>query len=128
EKTWRRWKLTGFADEQIAALMLRQKKEKPSHAEVREFAGAVRKARKAHGVRPVVKRIDTTAGEYPSPSNYLYMSYGGLFDDPIPDDGKVFSALVLGGGAYRIGTSVEFDWCAVSCSRRLQNAGWRSVV
>ena len=79
-------------------------------------------------MRPVVKKIDTTAAEYPSPSNYLYLSYGGMFNDPLPDDDKVFSAIVLGGGSYRIGTSVEFDWCAVSCSRKLQESGWRSII
>ena len=80
------------------------------------------------GIHPVVKKIDTTAGEYPSPSNYLYMSYGGHFHDDIPDEGKIFSAIVLGGGSYRIGTSVEFDWCAVSCSNKLQESGWKSII
>jgi len=126
KRTWVRWKQAGFGDEQIASLVLRD--TDPSAKEIRKYSQEVRKLRKSQGVEPVVKKIDTTAGEYPSPSNYLYMSYGGMFSDVMPEDGKVFSALVLGGGAYRIGTSVEFDWCAVSCSRRLQAAGWRSVV
>ena len=50
-----------------------------------------------------------------------------IFDD-IPDEGKIFSAIVLGGGSYRIGTSVEFDWCAVSCSNKLQESGWKSII
>lgn len=132
--TWRRWKNLGFGDEQIAALglsaldMLGGKKQiKLSEKRVQKGSLVLRTLRKQLGVLPVTKKIDTTAGEYPSPSNYLYMSYGGLFNDPLPEDGKQV-AVVLGGGSYRIGTSVEFDWCAVSCSKRLQNDGWRSVI
>jgi carbamoyl-phosphate synthase large subunit len=128
EKIWRRWKKTGFGDEQIAFLYFKAKGEKFLQQEMRALSLEIRKARLDHNVKPVIKKIDTTAGEYPSPSNYLYLTYGGSFDDPLPDDGKVFSAVVLGCGAYRIGTSVEFDWCAVSCSRRLQAAGWRSII
>jgi len=125
---WRRWKLQGFGDEQIAAVILRATDLPAGATEVRKASLIVRKMRLEFGVKPVIKKIDTTAGEYPSPSNYLYMSYGGLFSDPLPDDQKVFSAIVLGGGSYRIGTSVEFDWCAVSCSRKLQESGWRSII
>lgn len=127
-KQWRSWKVQGFGDEQIAGLVLRAALPSPSATDVRRGSMVVRKLRLEHGIRPVTKKIDTTAGEYPSPSNYLYMSYGGVFNDPLPEDHKVFSALVLGGGSYRIGTSVEFDWCAVSCSRKLQESGWRSVI
>ncbi len=133
--TWRRWKTTGFGDEQIAALALRaldgrdgKDVGKLSEKRVQKASHVLRAMRKALGVVPVVKKIDTTAGEYPSPSNYLYMSYGGMFSDPLPEDGKKASAIVLGSGSYRIGTSVEFDWCAVSCSRKLQADGWRSVI
>ncbi|WP_141731103.1 carbamoyl-phosphate synthase (glutamine-hydrolyzing) large subunit [Oligoflexus tunisiensis] len=125
---WRHWKLQGFGDEQIAAVVLRAGGRPSGSSEVRKASMMVRKLRLEFGVKPVIKKIDTTAGEYPSPSNYLYMSYGGLFSDPLPDDQKVFSAVVLGGGSYRIGTSVEFDWCAVSCSRKLQESGWRSII
>jgi carbamoyl-phosphate synthase large subunit len=125
---WRHWKLQGFGDEQIAAVLLRAADRPAGSTEVRKASMMVRKLRLEFGVKPVIKKIDTTAGEYPSPSNYLYMSYGGLFSDPLPDDHKVFSAVVLGGGSYRIGTSVEFDWCAVSCSRKLQESGWRSII
>ena len=51
-----------------------------------------------------------------------------MFNDELPEDHRVFSAVILGGGSYRIGTSVEFDWCAVSCSRKLQESGWRSII
>ncbi len=132
--SWRKWKVLGFGDEQIAALALGaldmsggRKQLKLSEKRVQKASRVLRAMRKQLGVLPVTKKIDTTAGEYPSPSNYLYMTYGGLFSDPLPDDGKQV-AIVLGSGSYRIGTSVEFDWCAVSCSRQLQNDGWRSVI
>jgi carbamoyl-phosphate synthase large subunit len=125
-ETWKRWKIQGFGDEQIAGLVLKGKGMNADALCKASFA--VRKLRLEHNVRPVVKKIDTTAGEYPSPSNYLYMTYGGSFSDPLPEDNKVFSAVVLGGGSYRIGTSVEFDWCAVSCSKKLQESGWRSII
>ena len=134
---WRVWKSMGFGDEQIAYLLLvkendQQQQTKRSNlpvsgAQVRAASLVLRKLRLHKNVRPVVKKIDTTAAEYPSPSNYLYVTYGGLFNDPLPGDGKD-AALVLGGGSYRIGASVEFDWCAVSCSKRLQKDGWRSVI
>jgi len=127
--TWRLWKQRGFGDEQIAGVFLETvQKDVATESQIRTLSLVIRKCRVDLGVTPVVKKIDTTAAEYPSPSNYLYFSYNGQFHDPVPEDGKVFSAAVLGGGAYRIGTSVEFDWCAVSCSKRLQEAGWRSVL
>ncbi|NRA68712.1 MAG: carbamoyl-phosphate synthase (glutamine-hydrolyzing) large subunit [Pseudobacteriovorax sp.] len=128
EETWRKWKLLGFGDEQIALLLYRGTESEANSEDIRISSLEIRRLRIELGVKPVVKKIDTTAGEYPSPSNYLYLSYGGIFDDPFPDDGKTFSAVVLGGGSYRIGTSVEFDWCAVSCSNKLQESGWRSII
>lgn len=127
--TWRRWKLCGFGDEQIAGLVLSEVlgRAQVDERDVQKMSLIVRKLRSEFGVKPVVKKIDTTAAEYPSPSNYLYMTYGGYFDDPLPPDNKK-AAIVLGGGAYRVGTSVEFDWCAVSCSRRLQLDNWRSII
>ena len=128
EKTWRKWKLLGFGDEQIAEIAYRAHGKAANSADIRKASLHIRKLRIELGVKPCIKKIDTTAGEYPSPSNYLYLSYGGIFDDEFPDDGKTFSAIVLGGGSYRIGTSVEFDWCAVSCSNKLQESGWRSII
>lgn len=129
EEKWRRWKLNGFGDEQIAFLALESfvQSSDLSSSDIQHFSIELRKLRQDLGVRPVVKKIDTTAGEYPSPSNYLYMSYAGQFDDDLKEDNKK-SAIVLGGGSYRVGASVEFDWCAVSCSRRLQKDNWRSVI
>jgi carbamoyl-phosphate synthase large subunit len=130
EEQWRHYKLLGFGDEQISGIILRAafKPADMNNSDIRAGSLMIRKLRIELGIRPVIKKIDTTAGEYPSPSNYLYLSYGGMFDDELPDDQKVFSAVVLGGGSYRIGTSVEFDWCAVSCSRKLQESGWRSII
>lgn len=130
-ETWKRWKLNGFSDEQISGITLRALKpdnhQKTSEKSVTNFSLKLREIRQKKGVVPFVKKIDTTAGEYPSPSNYLYMSYGGAFHDDLPVDPRK-GAVVLGGGSYRIGTSVEFDWCAVSCSHKLQEAGWKSII
>jgi len=126
-QTWRNWKQHGFGDEQIAGLLLRASSSSNSERTLRELSLKLRKIRLDHGIRPVVKKIDTTAGEYPSPSNYLYLTYSGDFHDEITSENRK-SAIVLGGGSYRIGTSVEFDWCAVSSSRCLQKAGWSSII
>ncbi len=131
EDTWRRWKLNGFGDEQIAGIAMRachDKNQEFQAADIQSASIRVRSLRKKCGVKPVIKKIDTTAGEYPSPSNYLYLTYAGKFDDPLANDNKSNGAIVLGGGAYRVGTSVEFDWCAVSCSEELRRAGWRSIM
>ena len=126
---WIRIKEMGFGDEQIAGILLRSALPdfSDSEKEIQEYSLVLRKIRSNAGVKAVVKKIDTTAGEYPSPSNYLYMSYGGQFSDQLVKDERN-CALVLGGGSYRIGTSVEFDWCAVSSSERLRAANWRSII
>jgi carbamoyl-phosphate synthase large subunit len=109
------WKRLGFADAQIAQALQVDEME-------------VRKKRLELDIRPVAKRIDTTAGEYPANTNYLYVSYHGTFSDERSDDERQNAALLLGGGPYRIGASVEFDWCAVSCSQELRETGWRSII
>ena len=119
------YKRHGFSDVQIAGLLLGQESASSEH--IYDIAARVRKRRKEFGIRPFVKKIDTTSSEYPCPSNYLYLTYHAQFDDRLENDGKS-AVLVLGGGAYRIGASVEFDWCAVSCSKTLQQAGRRSVM
>ncbi|MEI8027913.1 MAG: carbamoyl-phosphate synthase (glutamine-hydrolyzing) large subunit [Pseudomonadota bacterium] len=124
---WRQWKLLGFGDEQIAGLLIKKAFGSAKESETRLVSMKLRALRLEKGVYPVVKKIDTTAGEYPSPSNYLYMTYAGTFHDDVSRDERP-SAIVLGGGSYRIGTSVEFDWCAVSSSRCLQKAGWCSII
>ncbi len=124
---WRHWKRLGFGDEQIAGLLIKKAFGTAKESETRLVSMKLRALRLEKGVYPVVKKIDTTAGEYPSPSNYLYMTYGGTHHDEVSKDERP-SAIVLGGGSYRIGTSVEFDWCAVSSSRCLQKAGWCSII
>ncbi|KAJ3028212.1 carbamoyl-phosphate synthase (glutamine-hydrolyzing) cpa2 [Rhizophlyctis rosea] len=105
-------KQQGFSDKQIA-----------------KYTGstelAVRALRKSHGIIPVVKRIDTLAAEFPADTNYLYTSYNGTTDDVTFEDNGI---VVLGSGVYRIGSSVEFDWCGVSCIRSLRSIGRRTVM
>jgi carbamoyl-phosphate synthase large subunit len=85
-----------------------------------------REMREAHGLAPVVKQIDTLAAEYPSQTNYLYLTYGGSTSDVTPCGPR--SVLVLGCGAYRIGSSVEFDWCCVNTARTLRELGYQPIV
>jgi carbamoyl-phosphate synthase large subunit len=127
---WRSWKQLGFSDAQMACYLLESKNRPINQSSVITESFRIRASRKSHQVTPVVKKIDTTAAEYPAKSNYLYMTYHGAKSDP--GLGSLLqhkrSALVLGSGSYRIGTSVEFDWCGVSCSRKLQEESWRSVI
>ena len=105
-------KRMGFADSQIADL-------------VSSTEDAVRSARKALGITPFVKRIDTLAAEYPAHTNYLYTTYNASEHDVTFDE---HGTIVLGSGVYRIGSSVEFDWCAVTCARKLRDMGTRTVM
>ena len=127
---WLSWKRLGFSDAQMAHYFLEAKQKKPDQASINCESGKIRTLRKKYKIVPVVKKIDTTAAEYPAKSNYLYMTYHGSVSDPGLGMGAQSkkTALVLGSGSYRIGTSVEFDWCAVSCSRKLQEESWRSVI
>ncbi|MBD3310734.1 carbamoyl-phosphate synthase (glutamine-hydrolyzing) large subunit, partial [Candidatus Woesearchaeota archaeon] len=109
----RKAKKQGFSDNQVAILTDR------SMLEVREM-------RKSMGIIPSVKQIDTLGGEYPAKTNYLYLTYDGLEDDIDFQDDK--SVIVLGSGAYRIGSSVEFDWCCVSCINALSDLGYKTVM
>lgn len=92
-----------------------------------EAALKVRAFRKSLGIVPVVKQIDTLGAEYPAMTNYLYLTYKGCADDiEYENDGR--SVVVLGSGAYRIGSSVEFDWCGVQALNTVRSNGWRSVM
>lgn len=82
---------------------------------------AVRQKRKACKIVPIVKQIDTVAAEYPAATNYLYLTYHGSTNDV--SFGNSNYIMVLGSGVYRIGSSVEFDWCAVGCIRELRRVG-----
>ncbi len=111
----------GFSDFQIARAVL--KDEMRGHADVVR----IRSLRKAMGIVPVVKQIDTLAAEYPAATNYLYLTYNGTEND-IDYTGDGRSVIVLGSGAYRIGSSVEFDWCSVNAMQTVRRLGWRSVM
>ena len=86
---------------------------------------ALRSLRESEGIRPAFKRIDTLAAEYPAITNYLYATYSGIENDIEPSDGGV---IVIGSGAYRIGSSVEFDWCCVNAVQTVRNAGKTSIM
>ena len=116
-------KRQGFSDFQIARLVLKELTAQDSD----QGLLAIRKYRKSLGILPVVKQIDTLGGEYPAKINYLYLSYSGdKHDIEFVNDKK--SIIVLGSGAYRIGSSVEFDWCSVNALTTIQNCGWRGVM
>lgn len=107
-----RAKCMGFADAQIGDL-------------VDATEDAIRTARKALGITPFVKRIDTLAAEYPAHTNYLYTTYNASSHDVEFNDK---GTMVLGSGVYRIGSSVEFDWCAVTCARKLRDMGKKTIM
>ena len=113
-------KRQGFSDFQIARALWKNKM-------TQEHPLQVRSLRKNLGIVPVVKQIDTLAAEYPAQTNYLYLTYGGSEHDiTYEKDGR--SIVVLGSGAYRIGSSVEFDWCGVQALLTIRKEGWRSVM
>ena len=118
-----RAKRQGFSDFQIARFVLADKGVKAGDKE----ALAVRSQRKQLGIVPVVKQIDTLAAEYPAETNYLYLTYSGTHSD-INYEGDGRSVVVLGSGAYRIGSSVEFDWCGVNALQTIREQGYRSVM
>lgn len=92
-----------------------------------ELHDRVRSYRKSLGIKPVVKQIDTLAAEFPAQTNYLYLTYNGSKND-VDYKGDKKSVIVLGSGAYRIGSSVEFDWCSVTCLGEIQKQGYRGVI
>ena len=108
-----RAKCAGFSDRQIARILGMDEE-------------AVRRLRKSMGIRPFIKQIDTLAAEYPARTNYLYFTYNAAEDD-VECNGEN-SVLVLGSGAYRIGSSVEFDWCCVNASQSLRKEGYCSIL
>ena len=119
----RQAKEQGFSDFQIARAVLKD----AINASAESANLEVRALRKSYGILPVVKQIDTLAAEYPAQTNYLYLTYNGSENDiNYEHDGR--SIVVLGSGAYRIGSSVEFDWCSVNSLLTVKNEGWRSVM
>ena len=111
-KLLHRAKRIGFSDYQISKM-------------IKKTEIYVRDLREEYSIKPVVKQLDTVAAEYPCFTNYLYLTYNGDYNDIDFDDETI---IVLGSGVYRIGSSVEFDWCAVNCVRELRKQGYKTVM
>jgi carbamoyl-phosphate synthase large subunit len=112
-------KVSGFSDFQLLRLIF----DDDSENKLRE----IREIRKSRGIVPYVKQIDTLAAEYPAQTNYLYLTYSGVAHDiDFVNDSK--SVIVLGSGAYRIGSSVEFDWCSVNALQTIRNSGYKGIM
>src|SRR5512133_1782174 len=115
-------KINGFSDFQIARHVLKSGPDK-----INDDLMLVRSWRKSLGIVPYIKQIDTLAAEYPAVTNYLYLTYSGSDHDITCENDKK-SIIVLGSGAYRIGSSVEFDWCSVNAIDTIKKEGFRSVM
>ena len=118
----RKAKQQGFTDFQVARALGMEKEMEMEKAQL-----LVREVRKRAGIVPYVKQIDTLAAEYPAQTNYLYLTYNGVAHDIAFENDKR-SVVVLGSGAYRIGSSVEFDWCGVQALNTIRREGYRSVM
>ena len=118
----RKAKQHGFTDFQVARALGMEKEMEMEKAQL-----LVREVRKRAGIVPYVKQIDTLAAEYPAQTNYLYLTYNGVAHDIAFENDKR-SVVVLGSGAYRIGSSVEFDWCGVQALNTIRREGYRSVM
>ena len=118
----RKAKVQGFTDFQIARAVGMEKE-----MDIEKAILAVRARRKQAGILPVVKQIDTLAAEYPAQTNYLYLTYSGIAHD-IRFENDKRSVVVLGSGAYRIGSSVVFDWCGVQALNTIRREGYRSIM
>ena len=118
----RRAKVQGFSDFQVGRAIGLEK-----DMDIEQAINQVRAYRKSLGIVPVVKQIDTLAAEYPAQTNYLYLTYSGVGND-VNYLGDRRSIIVLGSGAYRIGSSVEFDWCGVQALNTIRKEGYRSVM
>ena len=115
-------KVAGFSDFQISRFVL-----KPASGNMEKENAAVRRHRKSKGILPAVKRINTVASEHPELTNYLYMTYA-VSDSDIEFYKNEKSVVVLGSGAYRIGSSVEFDWCSVNAVNTARKLGYKSIM
>jgi len=115
-------KIRGFSDFQITRLILKSPADR-----IEEDMLKVRKFRKNAGIIPYVRQIDTLAAEYPAQTNYLYLTYSAVAHDVVFDQDQQ-SVIVLGSGAYRIGSSVEFDWCSVNGLQTIRKQGYRGIM
>jgi len=116
-------KVYGFSDFQIARAVHLERELGQMH----KASLVIRSLRKQYGITPYVKQIDTLAAEYPAQTNYLYVTYAGVEHD-IKYENDKRSIVVLGSGAYRIGSSVEFDWCGVQALNTIRKEGYRSIM
>lgn len=114
-------KKSGFSDFQIAKLIYGEKKD-----DVTDFSLEVRQNRISRNIKPFVKQIDTLAAEYPAQTNYLYVTYNGSESDVGFDDEE--KIIILGSGAYCIGSSVEFDWCSVNALNTIRKNGYKGIM
>jgi carbamoyl-phosphate synthase large subunit len=123
-------KSRGFSDFQLTKIFISacfNDKVKLSIKQIRSLSFGIRKLRKKLKILPVVKQIDTTSSEYPTKSNYLYLTYDGITND-ISSKKNLKSVITLGSGSYRIGSSLEFDWCSVTTSNYFKNKKNNSVI
>jgi len=122
-------KVNGFTDEQIAA-RISDRSHDPQGVRSRETVDTeVREMRKQLGIVPSIKQIDTLAAEFPATTSYLYMTYSGETNDTAPfDESSNKTVLVIGSGVYRIGSSVEFDFCSVEAVRTLRRLGYKTIM
>ncbi len=123
DELFRKAKQCGFSDFQLARFVLKSDKR-----QITDDLNQVRDYRKKKGILPVVKQIDTMAAEYPAQTNYLYLTYNGEEHDLVFENPGDESVMVLGSGAYRIGSSVEFDWCGVNALDTIKKEGYRSIM
>ncbi|ACC98586.1 Carbamoyl-phosphate synthase, large subunit [Elusimicrobium minutum Pei191] len=125
----RRLKSRGFSDYQLTKLLLSviSPKEKFTNKEINSLSLGLRELRKKMNIVPVVKQIDTTSAEYYTTSNYLYLTYDGTHND-ITLKKKNKSIITLGSGSYRIGSSLEFDWCSVMTSKYFKQQKDDSII
>lgn len=112
-------KKLGFSDQQIGVLI-------KGTAAVHRYELTIRELRKNYGILPVAKQIDTLAAEFPAQTNYLYLTYHGTDNDLQPETEK--SVCILGSGVYRIGSSVEFDWCGVNAAQTAAKEGYKTII
>jgi carbamoyl-phosphate synthase large subunit len=115
-------KVRGFSDFQLTRLLFNSEPDK-----IQEDMLKVRQHRKNLGIVPYVRQIDTLAAEYPAQTNYLYLTYSSSEHD-VDFSHETESVVVLGSGAYRIGSSVEFDWCSVNALQTIRNEGYRGIM
>ncbi|WP_185849543.1 carbamoyl-phosphate synthase (glutamine-hydrolyzing) large subunit [Blattabacterium cuenoti] len=124
DELFRKAKKEGFSDMQIASIFIHKKEKEES---IYDLEKRIRKYRKKRSIIPYVRQIDTLASEYPAYTNYLYLTYHSIQHDVLYENDEK-SVITLGSGVYRIGSSVEFDWCCVSALNAIKKESYRSIM